>query len=253
MLESMRAMHELLRGEATPEETGKALGGAPPERLAAYQGFVRGHIEGILTKAFPTLAELVGHCAWHAVGREFFRDVPPADYELNACAEAFPAWLSARIEAGESDLSEFHVEVAELHLAEFAAFADEARIPAPGDLDAPTLNPTLRVLELTYPVAEFVARWRRREREGAPPVPAEPAPEVVFVFREPGGFRHRFERADDNLLFAFKVVHDGVPLAEAAEAAGAPEALVRQVLGEAAEAGLVILPETWFDPGDPGA
>lgn len=252
MLESMRAMHQLLRGEATPEATGQALGGAPPERLAAYQSFVRGHIEGVLTKAFPTLAELVGHCAWHALGRAFFTEVPPGDYELNGCAEAFPGWLETRIAAGESDLSEFHVELAELHLAEFAAFADEARMPAPAELEAPALNPTLRILEFTFPIAEYVARWRRRDQEGEPEVPTEPDPQRVFVFREAGGLRHRFQRADDRQLFAFKVVHDGTSIAAAAAAAGASEELVREVLEEAGETGLVILPKSWFDPAGAG-
>jgi len=248
--DSFRAMHRLLRGEASPAEAAAELG-ASEERLAAYQGFVRGHIAGVLEKNFTVLPELLGPDAWGELRTRYFAEVPAGDFELNANAAAFPGWLAEQVEAGEPGLTEAHAELCELEWQEFAAFADEAELPDPATLPGPTLNPTLRILELRYPIAGFLAAWRRSVPEARPELPTEEAPGVVFVFRDPETLDHAFAEADDNLLFAFKVVHDEIPLEAAAAAVGADEATVRRTLEEAVSVGLLHLPAGPAEPGPP--
>lgn len=241
LLETQETMHRLLRGELTPEAAAAILG-APVERLAAYQGFVAHHIEGILEKIYTVLPQLMEAADWRALRDRYFSEVPATDFEMNANAAAFPQWLEGLIEADEVDLREVHVELCQLEWSEFAAYADEAVLPAPETLARPVLNPTLRILDLSHPVSAFLEAWRDSCERSRPALPRHPAPEVVFVFRDPRTLNHHFQAASDPLLFAFKVVHDQLGVAEAATQAGADEATVQRVLEQAAEVGIVLLP-----------
>jgi len=239
---SFKAMHLLLRREISPSEAATALK-APEERLAAYQTFVRGHVDGILEKNFTVLPELLGHDAWRSLRLRYFLEIPARHFEINSNAAAFPGWLAELVEDGEPGLTEAHVELCELEWQEFAAFADEVEQRDLHALDGPVLNPTLRVLNFRYPIAAFLAAWRRSTPGARPAMPGEQSPEIVFVFRDARTLDHAFVEADDNLLFAFKVVHDQLTLKVAAAAVGSDEATVLRTLEQAADVGILHLPE----------
>lgn len=241
--EAMEAMHRLLRGQLPPAEA-QALLVAPLARLSAYRDFVKSHVESVLEKNFTVLAGLVEHRDWHAIVDAFFVAHPCEHYELNANAAPFPDFVAGLAAAGKYGFTEFHAELAALEWSEFVAFASPA-VPE-GAPARPVLNPTLEILELDWPVAEFVAAWRHWERggkKGAPPrVPVAPAKEIVFVFRHPERLSSVFQKADDRALFAFKVAHDGLGLEEAAAAAGTDRAAAAALMAQAGRDGLVILP-----------
>ena len=55
---TMETMHKLLRGEMAATEAARILG-APVERVAIYQDFVRNHIRNALAKNYEVLADLL--------------------------------------------------------------------------------------------------------------------------------------------------------------------------------------------------
>ncbi len=62
------------------------------------------------------------------------------------------------------------------------------------------------------------------------------------MFRHPERHHAAYLRATDDLLFAVKVVHEGLDPAEAAAAMGAPAELAEAAIAQAVGAGLVIGP-----------
>lgn len=245
MMASMRIMHELLRGQCAPEEAARRLG-APLERVQVYARFVRDHVQAALDKNYEVLAEAVGPARWQRWSDAFFQAHPPGHYELNACAAPFPDFLAERAADPAFEVADWHVELARLQWCEWEAYAHETRIPAPEELEAPVLNPTLAILGLSHPVATFTGAWRRWVRDDragpAPEAPAGPAEETAFVYRHPDTLLHTTRVADEPLLFAFKVVHDGLPVAGAAATAGISADQARELLADAEETGLIVQP-----------
>lgn len=250
LTETFEAMHALLRRDLTLDQAADRLG-TPPERLAVYPRFVAGHVRAVLEKNFPALASVLGDELWQDLVRRFYRAHPPAHYELNRSAAPFVELLADRLKQGEPGLHPAHLELAELEWQEFSVYMAPQRMPRPAELDAPAVNPTLAVLQLTYPVASFLRSFGEAEEGEAPPFPLEPSAEVALVFRHPESGFSELLPADDALLFAFKTAHDGLSSAQAAAQADLPEATVTALLRAAAEAGLVILPAA--AGGDTGA
>jgi hypothetical protein len=242
--EVMEVVHRVLRGEEDVAAAARDLD-IPERRLAVYAGFVRQHVRTAVEKNHSVLAALLRGPAWEALLDGYFRDHPPASYELNAAAEGFRGFLAAEASEGRHGLTPFHLELAELEWQEWEAYAHPDRIPQPAEVRRPVLNPTLRILRFEHAVSGFVEAWRDAERAGRderPEVPAEPAPETVLVFRDPASELAFFYRATDALLFAVKVTTDGLDVPEAAALAGVPEATAQDLLDRAAAVGLIVMP-----------
>lgn len=240
MLETMETMHALLRGELSPEQAAASLG-APVERVAIYQDFVRDHVRTLLEKNYQVTAEVMGSGAWEALVRRFFETRPARHYELNANAEALVELIDECIARGSDEIVPFHRDLATLEWTEWLVYADRAEMPEPSRLDRAVLNPTLVILSLAWPVSGFVQAWRAaKDAATRPPLPSAPDPEQVFVYRDRG--LARFVRADPGLLFAFKIAHDGLTVAQAADLSGLDPVTVAAVVRQASEAGVVILP-----------
>jgi hypothetical protein len=243
--ETFEAMHRLLRWEITPAEASARLG-CEEGRIALYPEFVLDHVRNILEKNFSALASLFSADEWDGIVREYFRTNPPDHYEMNANAARFPGFLHRMVEQGRVGIAEFHLELAEVEWLEWVAFSSPKKIPGPAEIEEPILNPTLTVLELNFPVAEYLRTWEGERAKGfpggVPPVPEGEKGGIVFVFRHPGTHEAHVLRARDPELFALKVVQEAIPLNQAAEEAriGPPEA--EAILVGAERMGFVILP-----------
>lgn len=245
--ETFEAMHRLLRGEITPAEASARLG-CEESRLALYPEFVLEHVRNILVKNFPALAGLLAAEDWEEIVREYFRTNPPDHYEMNANAARFPGFLHQLAEQGRFGIGEFHLELAELEWLGWLAFSSPKRIPLPAEVREPVLNPTLTVLELNFPVVEYLRSWEEERARGfpggVPPVPEEKNGGIVFVFRHPGTHEAVEQRATDPGLFAFKVVHEGIPLDQAAEEAQIRRSEAESLLLDAEKTGFIVLPRS---------
>ena len=241
MTQILETMHALLRGTLSAEQAAASLG-VSVERIAIYQTFVRDHVRTLLEKNYEITARIAGPDAWQALVNRFFETRPARHYELNANGESLLGLLDDCIAERRADFGPFHRELAELEWTEWRVYADRAEMPEPSHLERVTLNPTLVVLSLSWPVSGFVQAWRAADDAAAhrPPLPEGPEPEQVFVYRSRG--LARFIRADERLLFAFKIAHDGLTVAEAARLSGLDTDTVDAVLRRASEAGIVILP-----------
>ena len=245
--ETFQTMHRLLRREITAAEAAAGLG-CEESRIALYPEFVLAHVRDILAKNFSALAGLIPAEDWEGVVREYFRTNPPDHYEMNANAARFPGFLHRMAEQGRFGIGEFHLELAEVEWLEWVAFSSPKRIPAPAEIEEPTLNPTLSVLKLNFPVAEYLNAWEEARAggfpAGCPSVPEEQGGGIVFVFRHPGTHEAHVRRATDPELFAFKVVQGAIPLAQAAEGARIGLAEAEALLLDAERTGLIILPRS---------
>jgi len=240
-------MHSLLRREMTPAEASARLG-CEESRITLYPEFVLEHVRNILAKNFTVLAGLFPPEEWEGIVREYFHTHPPDHYEMNANAARFPAFIHRLAGEGRFGIGAFHQELAEMEWQEWLAFSSPRRIPAPEDLGAPALNPTLTVLELSFPVVEYSDRWEEERvngfPNGVPPVPGEKDPGIVFVFRHPRSQEAVVIRAADPHLFVFKVVHDAIPLDRAAPEAGIDLPGAESLMVDAEKTGLIILPRS---------
>ena len=250
--ETMEAMHALVRGELTPEAAAERLD-APAERLTVYQDFVRNHVDQALAKNYPTVAEIVTQEQWRALIDGYFRTEPPAETELNAAAAGFRGYLAARVEKASEESLGLEIasygpallELAELEWREFEVYATRIGPLPAGSPDTPIINPTLQILQLETPVASWLAARRVARRSESSEIPGDPLPtagpgETVFLFREPTTNFSVFAVADDALLFAFKIAHDGLTPSQAAEQAGLPITDVEAVLRRAVALGLIL-------------
>ena len=239
---TVTTMHRMLRGEIEPGQAARLLN-APENRLAAYARFVRQHVRTALEKNFTVLPKLIGG-VWNQLVDSYFRKHPPRDYELNAAAADFRGFLARLVEEGRYGLTAFHVELAELEWQEWLAYSSEEVVPTPEQVDRPTLNPTLAILDLVYPAADFLDAFRESgDRMAENDASMEPDPQTVFVFRQPRSMNAVFYKADASLLFAFKVVHERLGREEAAIQSGLPATDVSGILARASRLGLIVLPD----------
>jgi hypothetical protein len=203
-----------------------------------YARFVRQHVRTVLEKNFTVLAELLPPARWNQLVDGYFTSQPSHHWELNANAEAFPDFVLQQASLPGSALTGLHAELALLEWQEFVVFTAPDRWPT-----APAgrwvLNPTLALLQFSFPVSAFVTAWRASPPEHRPAPPDEEAPETVMLFRHPETERVVFHRADEPLLFAFKVAHDGLSPEQAAQATGLGVEEVVERLSRASQLGLV--------------
>ncbi len=238
--ESVGVMHRLLRGSLEPARAAELLE-ASTDRLTAYRGFVRNHVRLYLEKNYVVLHQILQPDVWEVLFERSFHRCPSREYELNANAEGFLEVLSEAIAEGDLGLSQFHHELAQLEWLEWVVYADRVEMPAPVTIERVAINPSLQLLSTEWPVASFVRSWRMGE---APEIPDVPQPEIVFVYRDPLHGWSRLIVADDALLFAFKLVHDGLKPSEAAQLTGLKEVELFSILQSAVETGILVAPQS---------
>ncbi len=240
LADTMAPVHRLLRGELAAEQLAE-LFQVPASRALIYQSSARAHLDEVLAKNYASLRSVLGPALWQRICDGYFAEQPPSDFELNACVRALPGYLEQLRARGEPGIEAFHAELAELEWLEFSVYVSRSGEAAP--TARTTLNPTLEILQTRFPVARFLDEWRAWEAgelESAPAPPLNEAPEVVFVFRHPASEEYAFARADPELLFAFKVLYDGLDPAAAAQAAGVETAAVERALDRALRLGLAV-------------
>ena len=227
-----RVIHQVMRDETSIAAGAKTLQ-VDARRLGVYRGFVRGHIRSALESNFGLLEAWVGPTTWHALVRGYRAAYPPSHWGLGQAGDRFPAFVAERVEAGALGLTPVHTALAELEWALFEAQIDQARMPE--QRSAPVLNPTLSVLTFAYPIVALAVALNT----GTAPEPPEPGEQLVLVYRQPTREVAAYHVADAELLFAVKMVHEGLSVADAAQVAQQPVELVEAVLAKAVRAGVV--------------
>ncbi len=238
--ETYDVMHAVLRGQRTAADGATALG-VDPTRLAIYQNFVHGHVTYILTKIYPRVSACLSPETWNALAEEFFATHPPTDWELNEAAAPFAAYLATQLGQRE-ELALFHISLAQFEWAQWSAYCDLARIPAPEDTPVSVVNPTLRILELPCPVIHHIVAMKGGDAPAAPWPDGSDGPERVLIFRHPSRETSAYWRASPALILALATVDQGLTSEDAATTFGCSQADVVGALARAHEIGLCIMP-----------
>jgi len=246
--ETMRLMHSLLRGEKTPQEMAEVFN-ADPKRLEIYQRFVRNHVTKPLARNYAIFRRLVKKDIWIPLREEYFINYPATGWQLNASSEKFIGFISQKIrEQNFLDGEEFYVELLQFEWEETITYCSEEVIPKPCEVNIPTLNPTLSIMNFQFPIGTFVSNWREKQRD----IPwmtekeyLKPQPQMLLLVRHPQEHKAFFHVANDRLLFAIKVVHDQINIEDAAKASGQEVEVIRNILQETHQAGVIVLPENF--------
>jgi len=242
-----RQIHALLRAERLPEEVAAELG-VDVKRLSIYPAFIKGHIVRMIDRSFQSLKSLFDGKTWDVLMDMYFKQYPARDWRYYRSAEQFPEFIES-LKSSDFGIKDFHTELAQFEWTELMVYSSEVVLPKAGEIHERELNPTLNVLTFRYPVADFVVfqrsenlskddeSWMNEKKY----LEILPVPRTVFFFRNPKTQYSVFVEANDRLLFAFKVVYDGISEKEAAKASGQTLAAVRSVLKEASHLGLILV------------
>ena len=233
---ALEELHHALLSKENANESTQTLG-LPKERLGIYQGFIRGHILNILDKIYTDLPKLFAPEIWQNIKQTYFQSVPAAHYELNHAAKGLPEFLvSASASREHWQLQPWHVELAQLEWAEYAAYSannvDYANTPT-----GYALNHTLEIFQCDYASGTLLKNLRLGNLQSLPPPQQQ---EIVFVYRHPNTLKHRLLIAQPAELFVFKMVAEQVPLHEAATAAGISPKQAEQLVEQALHAGFIL-------------
>lgn len=206
----------------------RALGSI--ERLAVYGNAYYARLIECLAAEFPTVREAVGEEAFSGFVFGYLQDYPSTSYTLSDLGAGFPAYLADTrpSRAGDQpDWADFLVDVATLERLYSDVFdgpgeeqltlidAEELKSISPGRWGEVRLEtvPSLRLVELRFPVQEYVTAVRQGETATFP----EPRPTRLAVNRREFVVRRRMlERLPFDLL---KRLQDDEPLGEAIEGA----------------------------------
>lgn len=221
----------------------------PVDHLSVYQQFVMDHVRQALERLFPILFEVTSGPLWNQIVLGYFDSLPESQYDFPLHVSGFPPFLRRELDAGRLELSGFHVELAELEWNESVVRNSQSTLPLVASFGFPVLNPTLVILEVDYPIVDFLDRWELEESFRDQPEIPEPleSSAFVFLFREPSsGFAVLYEGRED-LLFVFKIVHERLGLEEAARLGELSLNDVKSFVDRAIRIGLVFAPEGYFD------
>ena len=238
-----KALHQVLRGMSSSANMADSLG-VSRERLQAYEDFIKSHITDLLTKHYTILWDLLSPERWQQLSQQYFVEHPADHYELNQAARHFSEFLRKRLDAGEPTILPIYIELAEFEWQEFVAYSTAIELPQTEELAQSILNPTLSILNCDYPIATFVRDWRQAKAHcRQPPKLPDKESQIVFVWRNPNTLIQDYAYADEGLLFAFKMVHDGISYDQACKISGLPLTRVRKLIQRAAAKGIVLLPK----------
>jgi uncharacterized protein len=217
---TQRTLHALFRDEATVDEVAARVG-TSAARLRVVRRMIRGHVRGALQKCFPCVRAHLSPEAWEELVAGYYAAHPPASFELNHAAAAFPDHLARAIAGGEAhDATLAHAELA---LLEWEALATYLAPDTEHDPDVRfRVNPTLSLLSLDFEVVEVLTAWDGGAVNPPPGLPTSPMPasRIALIWRHPRRHRVRYRWANHDLLFALKIASEGLDPAEAAEAGG---------------------------------
>jgi len=205
---------------------------SPLERLSVYGRFVEGHITSALRKIYPVTVAALGE-RFGPLAARYYRTRPARHFEPNRAAEAFVAFLADHAR----DLPEHLEPLARFEWTDFAVYASEAEaIPLPL-AEAPSVNPTLVVLQHPFRLCAYLAT-----SPGQRPAAPEPSEELALLWRDPQSLRTTFVAADPTRLLALKLVVEGLSVEAAAAQSGADPGLLRSALRQAEREGFIHLP-----------
>lgn len=204
---------------------------SPVEQLEIYrEQFWLRHTSS-LVEDFPGLCGILGQTEWEKLAEQYLRQVAPDSYTLRDLGSLLPRVIESAAWLPHQALC---FDMARLELAYIEVF-DAADSPplapqrltrlAEQDLLRARLviAPSVRLLSVTYPVADLRRALRApTERDEAVPIP-EPSPQHLVVYRRELGL---WDMPVSRVAFAFLAgLAGGAPLAAAAEsAADTPEA-----------------------------
>ena len=158
------------------------------ERVSIYANMYYWRLIDILADDFPTVAHLLGPEQFKVVVKEFLEKHPSTSYTLNLLGCGFPEFIKA--EAGELPHRDFIAAVARVERAIEDVFDEKYAEPVTLDELGSLLQeelvdiqlqiiPALRLLELDYPVNEYITAVRE-DRHMDIPLPAK---SYVAVYR----------------------------------------------------------------------
>lgn len=232
-------LHELFTAKTDVGSAATVLNVAT-ERLAIYPRMVRHHVVNIIEKNFASVKATLSNGTWEKIVDDFYRTCPSTHFEMNETARAFPEFLVKESDY-ISEISQFHIELAQLEWAEFEVYKTSESQTTTGDTLAspvlPVLNDTLQIFEFEYPVVSFLSDSRRGKR---PKIPSTSGPETALVFRHPQTLYAHVYPASDELVFAFKLIHDGIAYEDAATEADITVSQVEDIIAYARKVGILV-------------
>jgi len=158
------------------------------ERVSIYANMYYWRLIDVLADDFPTVHHLLGPEQFTVVVKEFLEKHPSNSYTLNRLGCRFPEFI--KVEAGELAHRDFIAAVARVERAMEDVFDEKYAAPVTLDelgsllqedlLDLQLeLIPALRLLELEYPVNEYITAVRENRHMDIP----SPAKSCVAVYR----------------------------------------------------------------------
>ncbi len=247
--ETIHNTHLLLRNDKKPEELLDFFQ-TDIRRLSIYPSFVKLHITKFLSENFASLKSLFEPTLWKKIITEYFKKYPAQHWQLYRSAENFPKFIRDLMANSSYDIQEFHAELAELEWIEISTYNCDIPFPSGDSIQTPIINPTLSILNLTYPVARFAQLSRISNMEASQKQWLEkkeylmrlPIPSIVFLFRNPKTQASNFIEVTDSILFAFKIVHDQLSPEQASQQSQQSLDDVHELINEIQQLGIVILP-----------
>jgi hypothetical protein len=158
------------------------------QRLEIYANAYFARLSSCLRDEFPAFANAVGDKAFQGFASEYLRSFPSNSYTLSALGRSFPSFLRATRPADLSFESlgptwaDFLIDLATVERAYSEVFdgpgIEHERVADPQDLASLTVEqwlgarltpaPCLRLLQLSYPVHEYISDVRRGRNPPAP-------------------------------------------------------------------------------------
>ena len=208
--------------------------GAPADRMALYARFVAAHPRSMLEKNFPLTRNVLGEETWARLSRAYVAAHPPRSFEINQAASDFPSYLAERVDV-DGGVPAFVPALARFEWCDFCVFAADVEVPQ--TVHAPTVTSTLEVLTHGYRLVPWLQSAKPR------PEAPEAGEETALLWRHPSTHRVRFRAADASALLALKIALESVPVEDAAQEAGMPQANLKALLRRHADEGLLLLPD----------
>ena len=164
--------------------------------------------------------------------------------EINENAAPFPSWLAARVPRGEWPVTDFHAELALIERTVFECTVSRSSASDPWTLRGRILNPVLEIVQLLYPIADFLdARVRSCTSGSAVDIHGFlqplPSPETLLIIRDPVSLAPRILRGVPHLLLVLKLFAERIP-EETLPALGLAGPTLETAMAEAVSNGLLI-------------
>lgn len=208
------------------------------ERLEIYNRQYWFRILSALSEDFPGLRAIIGERTFEKLAIAYLLDCPSQSFTLRNLGSRLPLWLlSHREYIAKSE--ELALDMVRLEWAQIEAF-DEAANPRLRQEDLASLGPDLRfhlqpyvrLLELSYPVDDFLISIQRNKEEEIDIVsnavterttrsrakrPPLPKPEKIFLAVHRADYSVYFKRLDQEAFAILCALRDGKSLSEAVD------------------------------------